>query len=485
MPDYGVTEKGFVLKRMDTILEEIHSDLTRGFGVDTRLSKTSFLQVLVMTFAGQIADLWETAQDSYYAKFPATATGVSLDNAVQYGGIKRIPRRKTCFPLHCTGTDGTRVGAGTAVATDTSPEIRLEAAEAFTITREDFNSALVRAAVVEDGAYTVSVDGRQYSFSNSGGGAREILEGLAAAVEDAEYEASYDEAGGTLLVAAKSDARSGRLALSDNLTTSSVTTIANFFTEDYGRVTLPKGIVTKLADNVDGFSKVENRLEPEYGRLQETDIELRQSYMARSALRSDTMIDSIVSELLNNVDGVESASGYENDTDATDERGLPPHSIELVVEGGEPEDVASAILRRKAGGIQTYGSVEVAVPGRYGESIPTRFNRPEYLYAWLKVTLHGDGSLVPADCAKLAAGSIMEYGSALVAGTSLLTQLLVDGIYHSVAGVTYVDIECAWSADKGKVPGDGEYAQGNVRATTRQKILLDESRIEVVFDADE
>ena len=28
MSDYGVTNQGFVLKRMDTILEEIHSDLT-------------------------------------------------------------------------------------------------------------------------------------------------------------------------------------------------------------------------------------------------------------------------------------------------------------------------------------------------------------------------------------------------------------------------------------------------------------------------
>ena len=61
MPNYGVTPQGFVLKRMDAILEEIHTDLTEGFGVDTRLSETSFLDTLATTFAGQIADLWETA----------------------------------------------------------------------------------------------------------------------------------------------------------------------------------------------------------------------------------------------------------------------------------------------------------------------------------------------------------------------------------------------------------------------------------------
>ena len=83
MPEYGVTDEGFVLKRLDTIMEEVHADLTAGFGVDTRLNGSSFLNTLVTTFCGQIADLWETAQDSYYAKFPATATGVNLDNAVQ------------------------------------------------------------------------------------------------------------------------------------------------------------------------------------------------------------------------------------------------------------------------------------------------------------------------------------------------------------------------------------------------------------------
>ena len=64
MSEYGITDKGFVIKRLDTILEEIHSDLTDGFGTDTRLTGTSFLNTLVTTFAGQIADLWETAQDS-------------------------------------------------------------------------------------------------------------------------------------------------------------------------------------------------------------------------------------------------------------------------------------------------------------------------------------------------------------------------------------------------------------------------------------
>ena len=42
-----------------------------------------------------------------------------------------------------------------------------------------------------------------------------------------------------------------------------------------------------MINNISGFNAVVNRLEPIYGRLQETDIELRQSYIAKSALQSN------------------------------------------------------------------------------------------------------------------------------------------------------------------------------------------------------
>lgn len=485
MADYGVTNQGFVLKRMDTILEEIHSDLTEGFGVDTRLSGTSFLDTLVTTFAGQIADLWETAQDSYYAKYPATATGVNLDHAVQYGGIRRMPNKRTCYPLHCTGDDGAYIREEAIVATNTMPEVRLYSADEFQITRDNFNAVCIKVAVVESEAvYTVTINGNQYSYSNSDGSEGDILEGLKAVIANSEYIVEFNASDNILKITDTVKSRGNALVLSDNLTTSSVTTIANFFTQEFGHITLPYGIVTKMVNNITGFTEVTNQLEPTYGRLQESDIELRQSYIAKSALRSNTMIDSIVAELLNNVADVESASGYENDTDYTDERGLPPHSVEIIVEGGDNNKIAEAILRRKAGGIQTHGSVAVNVPGKYGDAIPVHFNRPEYLYTWLKVILHGDGGKLPTNYAALTTASICEDGSQMVAGNNLLTQLLNEGIYNAVAGITYVEIKTAYSTDKAYIPKEGEYKAENIIITSRQKVLIDERRIEVTFDAD-
>lgn len=485
MPDYGVTDQGFVLKRMDTILEEIHADLTEGFGTDTRLAGTSFLNTLVTSFGGQIAELWETAQDSYYAKYPATATGVNLDNSVQYGGIKRTASKRTCYPLHCTGDDGAYIREEAIVATNTMPEIRLYSADEFQISRENCNAVGIKVAAVENGAaYSVTINGEQYSYSNVEGSEGDILAGLAAVIKTTEYTVEYVARDNVLNIKDNTKSRSNVITLSDNLTTDSVTTIANFFTQDYGRITLPYGIVTKLVNNINGFSGVTNLLEPTYGRLTETDIELRQSYIAKSALRSNTMIESIVAELLNNVSDVESASGYENCDDVEDARGLPPHSVEIIVEGGDNNEIAEAILRRKAGGIQTFGSVTVDVPGKYGDSIPVHFNRPEYLYTWLKVVLHGNAGMLPTNYAALTTASICEDGAQIVAGNSLLTQLLNEGIYGSVAGITYVEILTAYSTVKGYVPKTEDYKAQNIIVTSRQKVLIDETRIEVTFNAD-
>lgn len=482
MAEYGVTDKGFNIKRLDTIMEEIHTDLTEAFGFDTRLTKPSFLDTLITTFSYQISDLWETAQDNYYAKYPATATGVSLDNAVQYGGIRRAANKRTSYRLHCTGDDGTYVREEAIVATNTSPEVRLKNADEFEITRDAFNRVSIKVASAEVGVYSVTINGSQYSFSSPDGVEEDIITGLAKAITDDGYTITAKD--NTLTIEDKTISRSNVLILSDNLTTSSVTVIATFLTEEYGKVTLPYGIVTKMVNNVTGFTAVTNLLEPTYGRKQESDIELRQSYIAKSALRSNTMIESIVGELLNNIENVESASGYENDTDYVDSRGLPPHSIEIIVEGGDNSEIAQAILRRKAGGIQTYGSIEVGVPGVYGDTIPVRFNRPDYLYTWLKVVLHGDKSQLPTNYASLTIQALISDGAEFVAGTNLLTQLLNDGIYDAVAGLTYVEIYTAYGTSSIYVPEVSDYKQKNIIVTSRQKVLIDEKRIEVSFSED-
>lgn len=478
MANYGLTDNGFVIKRLDTILDEIHEELSDGFGIDTRISKPSFLDVLVTTFAGQIANLWEVAQDSYYAKYPSSATGVHLDNSIQYGGIRREMAARTIYPLHCTGIDGTKVRRHTPVATNTNPETRLYAINDFEISRSKFNSCRLKVVAVENANYSITINGSEYIYTNNSNDKAALVTGIANSLRNSDFNVNVD--GDGIIIADKLLGRVSKLVLSSNLTTDYIVTIASFETEKFGKIQLPNDVITKLVDNIAGFTNVRNRLQPIYGREAQTDVELRQAYIAKSALRSNTMVDSVVAEILNTVVGIETVSGFENDTDFVNDRQMPPHSIEFVVEGGEDSEIASAILRKKAGGIQTYGSVVVDVPGKYGDSIPIKFNRPTYIYVWLKIVLHCKRSSLPDNYKKMVSSLIVENNKKISTGKSLLIQTLIESLYEAIPGLTYVDIQSAYKDNLSQTPTN--FVAKNVLVNSRQKIILSEDRIEVSCD---
>ncbi len=111
----------------------------------------------------------------------------------------------------------------------------------------------------------------------------------------------------------------------------------------------------------------------------------RLGYTNKIYNRSSAMLESIKSAILKNVQGVVSVAPYENCTNEVDSAGRWPHSIEVVVEGGDATEIAQQILNTKAGGINTFGSVETTLHGVYGEDIVVRFNRPTYVKVWFKV----------------------------------------------------------------------------------------------------
>lgn len=478
MANYGLTDNGFVIKRLDTILNEIHEELSDGFGIDTRISKPSFLDVLVTTFAGQIANLWEVAQDSYYAKYPSSATGVHLDNSIQYGGIRREMAARTIYPLHCTGIDGTKVRRHTPVATNTNPETRLYAINDFEISRSKFNSCRLKVVVVENANYSITINGSEYIYTNNSNDKAALVTGIANSLRNSDFNVSVD--GDGIIIADKLLGRVSKLVLSSNLTTDYIVTIASFETEKFGKIQLSNDVITKLVDNIAGFTNVRNRLQPIYGREAQTDVELRQAYIAKSALRSNTMVDSVAAEILNTVVGIETVAGFENDTDFVNNRQMPPHSIEFVVEGGEDSEIASAILRKKAGGIQTYGSVVVDVPGKYGDAIPIKFNRPTYIYVWLKIVLHCKRSSLPDNYKKMVSSLIVENNKKISTGKNLLIQTLIESLYEAIPELTYVDIQSAYRDNLSQTPTN--FVAKNVLVNSRQKIILSEDRIEVSCD---
>ena len=488
MPEYGITETGLRIKRFDTILSEINAFQTEGFGVQVGANTRCFLNTLNTSVADKIAELWELGADIYHNLSPMSAEGAALDNAVQFGGNSREKARSTYYPIHCECTEGITLDEETLIESDTNPAIKFLSAEERTISRSSFNKAKVKVVSTQPGeAYTVALNGTLYSYTcKAQDGPEAILGGLRDLIlaDEAEaFTASVDGENVLLVIEAADVESENSMLLTDNLTTESVTAIISFASEEPGEVSLPNGAITKIVTAPTGFLSCTNLCGYVAGRLLETDVELRQSYVDKIFSRSSRMTDSIRSAILANCAGVTAAQVYENRTNETDSEGRPPHSVEAVVDGGSNSDIAEQILATVSAGITTYGSVSVDVPGEDDDMIEVCFNRPTYIYCWFKVTLTiSKASLVPANYAELVETAIVDAMSQVENGEDVVPQQqFLPAIYEQVPGISYIDVSIytTTSASEGQ---PSSYPLRSVEITNRQRAMTSSTRIEVALD---
>ena len=486
MSDYGVTKNGFVRKRYDTIYSELQGDIKDGLGIDVSINPKSFFNVLLSSVADKLAVAWELAEMVYYSHYPATAEGINLDYACQFGGLTREEGSKTKYSILCTGTDGTAIPAGTRIASTTSPQVFFSTAEDNTISRSSCNSATIRVMqVAGELHYTVYLDDTAYTYlSKTEDDKMAILNGLKETITDENFTVGIDEKDEFLVITSKNKYLSHSIDMTENLSTEEVTSIIVFDSEEYKRIQLTEGAITEIITSTAGFKKCTNLAIPVYGRERETDIELRQSYAAKQSYRSATMLESITSAIMNNVKEVSSAVAFENDTDLKDSDGRPPHSIEVVVDGGNDAEIAQQILLYKAAGIQTYGSIAVDVPSSFGNAtIAVKFNRPSAVYVWLKVSIvKKPDEAMPPNYEALVKETIMSYAEKITAGENIVIQKVIAPINVAVSGIAYISIKAFTSTDASTTPADSDYTLTYITVTPRQKAYFDESRIEVEVD---
>jgi uncharacterized phage protein gp47/JayE len=480
MQKYGLTDRGPNIKRLDVILAEMQESMTKKLGVNVGQNTQSFLNHLLTNAADRIAELWEFGEEVYYSQYPSSATGVSLDNAAQFGGSTREMPAKSYFHILCTGQDGTVIPAGTLIATDTSPATSLTLPSDSVITRAAFNkAAVILASPGATAALGVALNGTLYTITpDATKSVSENLAALGAAIKDTGFTTSV--VGDTLHIEAVDSASSNVMVLSENLTTASVGSVITFATVDDGDFQIPNGVITKVVKAVAGLESVVNVGDYIAGQLAETDVEFRRSYADKIYNRSSSMLESIKSAILENVQGILSVATYENDGNVTDSMGRWPHCIEVVVDGGDKTDIAQQILAKKSGGISSFGSEEVTLPGEYGEPIVVRFNRPTYIKVWFKVGVTlSQNTNPPTNYAELIKNQILEKVESLSSGESVIPQKF----NLQVSGIDYIDVWMFSTTDDGKTPSASEYTKRSVSISPRERAVTDENRIGVVIDA--
>lgn len=114
----GLTEVGYVRKTYDEILDDKISKAKELFGEDIETDDTTPLGKFIRINAYDQAEAEEEAEAIYYARFPNTAIGTSLDRLCVFVGITRNPASAATYKVDVFGTAGKKVPFGFLVGTE-------------------------------------------------------------------------------------------------------------------------------------------------------------------------------------------------------------------------------------------------------------------------------------------------------------------------------------------------------------------------------
>ena len=164
------------------------------------------------------------------------------------------------------------------------------------------------------------------------------------------------------------------------------------------------------------------------GKNTETDAEARLRFKKSYAMTGISTLDGIMASLIN-IPGVDFARVYENDTGSTDARGIPAHSICAVVDGGEANDIAEAIKKKKTPGVMTYGSSSGTYTDAYGVENTINFLRPSHPSVSVTVTITNLGAYNATTMNAKVKQAIADYINKLDIGENFVVSSLYGVIF--------------------------------------------------------
>lgn len=141
------------------------------------------------------------------------------------------------------------------------------------------------------------------------------------------------------------------------------------------------------------------------GIEEESDTEFRLRRARSLELPALSTVGALFSRIVN-LNGVTDAVIYENDTSVEDtDRDILPHTIWLIVEGGDVADIADTIIRQKTGGTGLKGSIETQIietitrPDATTFDLPyiARFDRPSTVDFYINLTVTRKEAASPVD----------------------------------------------------------------------------------------
>jgi uncharacterized phage protein gp47/JayE len=419
----GLTTAGFERKRLADIKTEIEDSLKNSLGASINLTPPSVFATIIGIFAEREDLVWQLAENVYNSSYPDTAEGTSLDNVVAITGITRQPATEsTVANVNLFGTAGTNVPAGTVFSVDGNPDARFETDAGVTLvagTDEIQNVAF--SATPTSGSFRLVYEDESTSLIPFTANAAAVQAALNALTDLSGVTVSGSFAAGFAVTFAGDDGKIDQpaLTISDNTldnagaVTITITTptpgvpqaVVNCTAQSAGATQAPARTLTVIETPVAGLDSVLNMTDAVVGRDTETDVELRLRRSQSLQVAGAATVEAIISSL-RNVEDVSAVIVIENDTDAVDGEGRPPHSFEAIVQGGADQAIADEIWATKPAGIATFGTETENVTDSIGVVHSIKFSRPAPVDIYIILDLTTDSNF-PVDGATQAENLIL------------------------------------------------------------------------------
>lgn len=463
MADFGLLDSGFVRKRLDEIKAEMETDFRELFG-DIDVAPASVFGQIIGSVSERISDLWEILEAIYYSQYPHSAEGVSLDNAVNLSGTVRLKSTKTkAFAVVFTGNQPAAPGSGEVLLTVPAgnivsvPETGTLFELASDVDIRDTNQlrSIVGVSLSENGiVYSITINASTFSYTATGADVEaSIADELAIAINaGSEPVAAVNNADGTLTITTTDEDRllpfsivASNTGAGEKIKVNEYGSPAIYFAQNAGLVELVSGTMNTIETPISGFSSVTNIRSGITGTDPESDASLRARHERDLKIIGAGTVESIRARLLQEVPSVSQVFVKENRTsiDNTGTGGLPPHSINVIVSGGDDNAVAQKIWSIKPAGIETYGSDFGSAIDSEGTIQRMYFDRPETRFVYMHVTLtRNTEAPFPTNGIEAIKANLEAYGNALQVGADLIIQSFFGPIF-SVQGIASAVIQWA------------------------------------------
>lgn len=215
---------------------------------------------------------------------------------------------------------------------------------------------------------------------------------------------------------------------------------------DYGEILFSANTLTRIETPVYGWKSANNANASTVGTVREEDTQLR--YRALKSPSRKTSSTFGIFTALSELDGVTYAFVDDNKTDVTNAKGLLPHSVFPIVEGGSDDDVADVLMRYVSAGIDTNPSIPGAtittkspINPANRQPMAAHFARPTKVAIKVGIEIQADPKL-PPDYEKQIKDQLIAYIKSRDVGAKLIASRLYSPI-NNVEGFEINDVKLA------------------------------------------